>query len=85
MAFYRESFTKERLTLGPGKMLPLSELKNGPDIASKFGAELSTSIFSAKWIKYHGTEYRRDFIICTEYFSPTSDHCALNWTSSSYW
>ena len=66
MAFYRESFTKERLTLGSGKRLPLSELKNGPDIASKFGAELSTSILSAKWIKYHGTEYRRDFIICTE-------------------
>lgn len=23
-------------------------------------------MFSAKWIKYHGTEYRRDFIICIE-------------------
>ena len=27
---------------------------------------MSTSVFSAKWIKYHGIEYRCDFIICTE-------------------
>ncbi|XP_045074169.1 uncharacterized protein LOC123487075 isoform X2 [Coregonus clupeaformis] len=66
MAMYRESFSKERLTLGSGKMVTLSELKEGPEIALKCGSVLSTSVFSAKWIKHHGTEYRRDFIICTE-------------------
>ena len=64
MAMYQESFSKERLTVGPGKILMLSELKEGADIASKFGAV--TSVFSAKWIKHNGTEYRRDFIVCTE-------------------
>ena len=66
MAMYQESFSKERLTLGPGKMVTLNELKDGSEIASKLGAALSTSVFSAKWIKHHGTEYRRDFVICTE-------------------
>ncbi|KAJ8274815.1 hypothetical protein COCON_G00094400 [Conger conger] len=64
MAMYQESFTKERLTLGPGKMVALVELKEGPEIASIFGDV--TSVFSAKWIKHHGTEYRCDLIICTE-------------------
>lgn len=66
MAMYQESFSKERLTLGPGRMVTLYELKQDLEIAAKFGTVLSTSVFSAKWIKYHGTEYRRDFIICTE-------------------
>ncbi|KAK0155278.1 hypothetical protein N1851_002375 [Merluccius polli] len=66
MAMYRESFSKERLTLGPGKMVTLSELKEGPEIASKCGAVLPTSVFSVKWMKHHGTEQCRDFIICTE-------------------
>ena len=66
MAMYQESFTKERLTLGPGKMVTLDELKQGSEMAVKFQTVLSTTVFSAKWIKYHGTEYRRDFIICTE-------------------
>lgn len=58
MAMYRESFSKERLTIGPGKMMTLSELTVGTEFASKVGAALSTSVFSAKWIKHHGTEYR---------------------------
>lgn len=63
---YHESFSKERLILGPGKMMTLYELKQGAAVAAKLGTDLSTSVFSAKWIKYHGTEYRCDFIICTE-------------------
>ncbi|KAL3981345.1 alpha-tectorin [Sarotherodon galilaeus] len=51
MAMYWESFSLERLALGPGKMVTLGELKE------------------AKWIKHHGTEYRPDFIICTEVVS----------------
>lgn len=53
MAMYRESFSKERLTI--------SELTVGTEIASKVGAALSTSVLSAKWIKHHGTEYRCDY------------------------
>ncbi|KAL3972940.1 RAD51-associated protein 1 [Sarotherodon galilaeus] len=69
MAMNWESFSLERLALGPGKMVILGELKEGPEIALKFGAALSTSVFTAKWIKHHGTEYRPDFIICTEVVS----------------
>ena len=66
MAMYHESFSKERLIVGPGKIVTLYESKHGAAIAEKFGTILSTSVFSAKWIKYHGTEYRCDFIVCTE-------------------
>lgn len=65
IAIEPECFSKERLTLGPGKMVVLDDFKDGPEIAAKFGAVMS-NLFSAKWIKYHGTEYHRDFIICTE-------------------
>lgn len=78
MAMYQESFSKERLTLGPGKMVTLGELKEGPEIASKFGFALSTSVVSAKWIKHHGTEYRRDFIICTEVAFEMPVFCKIN-------
>ncbi|XP_023199004.1 uncharacterized protein LOC111610276 isoform X1 [Xiphophorus maculatus] len=66
MAMYHESFGKERFSVGPGKMVTLCELKEGVAIAAKFGIVSTTSVFSAKWIKYYGTEYRPDFIICTE-------------------
>ncbi|KAL6491486.1 hypothetical protein MHYP_G00018310 [Metynnis hypsauchen] len=42
MAMYHESFGKERLTLGPGKMVTLYELKEGAAIAAKFGISLSS-------------------------------------------
>ncbi|XP_041919960.1 uncharacterized protein LOC121684096 [Alosa sapidissima] len=63
MAIYQETFSNERLTLGPGKLVTVSDLKSGPEIASKLGTCLSARVFSAKWIK-HGTEYRPDFVIC---------------------
>lgn len=66
MAMNWESFSQYRLTLGPGKMMELSWLKGGMDIASKLGVEVSELVYSVKWIKHHGTEYRPDFIICTE-------------------
>lgn len=66
MAMHWESFSQYRLTLGPGKMMELSGLKGGMDIASKLGVEISELVYSVKWIKHHGTEYRPDLIICTE-------------------
>ncbi|XP_056120086.1 uncharacterized protein LOC130097313 [Rhinichthys klamathensis goyatoka] len=66
IATYWESFSQYRLSLGPGKMLELSELKCGQEIASKLGVVMSEAVYSVKWIKHHGTEYRPDFIICTE-------------------
>lgn len=78
MALVRESFGKEKLTLGPGKMVTLNELKQGTAIAAKFGTVLSTSVFSAKWIKYHGTEYRRDFLICTEVTDEMPVFCKID-------
>ncbi len=46
--------------------MELSGLKGGMDMASKLGVEISELVYSVKWIKHHGTEYRLDFIICTE-------------------
>lgn len=63
MAINLEVFSKDRLTLGPGKMMEISDLIGGPDVAKKLGTS-STRVYSAKWIKYHGTEYRRDFCVC---------------------
>lgn len=47
-------------------MVELSELKCGQEITSKLGVGMSEAVYSVKWIKHHGTEYRPDFIICTE-------------------
>lgn len=77
MALYHESFTKERLTLGPGKMTALCDIKDGPDIASKLGCELSSNVFSTKWVKCHGTEYRPEFIVCTEVASGMPVFCVI--------
>ncbi|KAI7808364.1 hypothetical protein IRJ41_002977 [Triplophysa rosa] len=66
MAMCWESFSQYRLSLGPGKMVELSELKGGQEIASKLGVVMSESVYSVKWIKHHGTEYRPDCIICTD-------------------
>nr|XP_055051346.1 uncharacterized protein LOC129437202 isoform X1 [Misgurnus anguillicaudatus] len=66
MAMYWESFSHDRLSLGPGKMMALSELKGGQEMASRLGAVMSDLIYCVKWIKHHGTEYRPDFIICTQ-------------------
>lgn len=75
MALHQQSFSKGRLMLGPGKMVALGELKKGPEICSKFGDV--TSYFSAKWVKYEGTEYRRNFIICTEVVSEMPVFCKI--------
>lgn len=77
MALCQESFSKERLTIGPGKITTLSGIREGPDIASKFGCELSTNVFSAKWVKCQGTEYRHDFIVCTEVSSGMPVFCKI--------
>lgn len=66
MAMHWESFSQYRLTLGPGKMVELGELKGGMEMASKLGVEISEHVYSVQWIKHHGTEYHPDFIICTE-------------------
>ena len=66
MGMNHKSFSKEILIVGPGKMGTLYELKQGAAIAAKFGNVLSTSVFSAKWIKYRGTEYHCDFIVCAD-------------------
>lgn len=66
MAMYHECFWKESLISGPGKMVTLRELKQGAVLATKFLTVLSTSVCSAKWIKYQGTQHRCDFIICTK-------------------
>lgn len=78
MPMYHEPFSKERLIVGPGIMVTLYELKEGAAIAAKFGNDLSTPVFSAKWIKYHGTEYRCDFIICTEVACEMPVFCKLD-------
>lgn len=66
MALHWESFSQDRLAIGPGKMVQVGELKEGSKIAAKLKAALSTNVLSVKWVKHHGTEYRRDLIVCVE-------------------
>lgn len=77
MALYQESFSKERLTIGPGKITTLNEIREGPEIASKLGCELSSEVCFTKWVKCHGTEYRPDFIVCTEIVSEMPVFCMI--------
>ena len=44
MALNLESINQCRLTIGPGKMLQLNKLKEGPEIAAKLNTALSTNV-----------------------------------------
>lgn len=45
-------------------MVEISDIIGNADVARKLEVDSSTPVFSAKWIKYNGTEYRRNFVIC---------------------
>lgn len=62
LAMNFDVFINERLILGPGKMVEISDLIGGVEVAKKLKAV--TPVYSAKWIKYNGTEYRRNCVIC---------------------
>lgn len=66
MALYWESFSQCRLTIGPGKIVQLGELKEGPDIAAKLNTAISNNVLSVRWVKHHGTEYRPGLTVCVE-------------------
>ncbi|XP_040924480.2 uncharacterized protein LOC114846307 isoform X1 [Betta splendens] len=66
MAMCWESFTQCRLTIGPGKMVQLQDLKEGPEFAVKLNSALSTTVLSVRWVKHYGTEYRPDLLVCVE-------------------
>lgn len=66
MALHWESFSQCRLTVGPGKMSQLEELKEGADLAAKLNTALSTNVLTVKWVKHYGTEYRPGLIVCVE-------------------
>lgn len=62
MAFYWESFSQDRLTIGPGKMSRVNDL-----IAAKLNVSVHTEVLSVKWVKHHGTEYCLNLVICGEF------------------
>ena len=66
MALYWEAFSQCRLTVGPGKMSQLQELKQGPEIAAKLNTAIATNVLTVKWVKHYGTEYRPGLIVCVE-------------------
>ena len=66
MALNWESFSQCRLTIGPGKIVQLRELKEGPEIAAKLNAAMSNNVLSVKWVKHYGTEYRPGLLVCVE-------------------
>ena len=66
MALYWASFSQCRLTIGPGNMVQLGGLKEGPDIAAKLNTAISTNVLLVRWVKHHGTEYRPGLIVCVE-------------------
>ena len=78
MALYWESFSECRLTIGPGKMMQLGELKEGPDIAAKLNTAISTNVLSVRWVKHHGTEYRPGLIVCVEVVDEMPVFCKIS-------
>ncbi|KAL2078827.1 hypothetical protein ACEWY4_006697 [Coilia grayii] len=66
IAYHWETFAKERLVVGPGKEIPISSLSASEQLALKMNVSLTSSIFSVKWVKSYGIEYRADLVICSE-------------------
>ena len=67
MACSRETLQWHRLAKGPGKMLQLCDIPEGPDIAGKLNLnDLEEPVLSVKWVKHQGTEYRPGFLVCVD-------------------
>ncbi|XP_051741574.1 uncharacterized protein LOC127508052 isoform X1 [Ctenopharyngodon idella] len=66
MAYNWQDFNHDRIVLGPGKTVSLSDLNETHQIASKLHVPPQTNVLSVKWVKYNGTEYRSTLIICGE-------------------
>jgi len=64
VAYNWEMFSKDRLRIGPGKMSDVSE-----PISAKLGVSVDMQVLSVKWVKHHGTEYRLDMVVCSEFAS----------------
>lgn len=66
MALHWESFSLSRVTIGPGKMIPITDLQEGPEIAGKLNVAISDNVLLVKWVKHYGTEYRPGLVVCVE-------------------
>ncbi len=64
MAYNWEAFNRDRIVLGPGKTVCVSDLNESVKIACKLNIPPETNVFSVKWVKYNGTEYRSTLIVC---------------------
>ncbi len=64
MAYNWGAFNRDRIVLGPGKTVCVSDLNESVEIACKLNIPPETNVLSVKWVKYNGTEYRSTLIVC---------------------
>jgi hypothetical protein len=65
MALHWESFSLSRVTIGPGKMLQISDLQEGPEIAAKLNVDTCANVLLVKRVKHYGS-YRPGLVVCLE-------------------
>lgn len=61
VAYNWETFSQDRLIIGPGKMSEISDL-----ISAKLTVSVDAEVLSVKWVKHHGAEYCLDFTFPSE-------------------
>lgn len=48
MTYQWESFNQDRLAIGPGKMVQLNDMREGPEIATRLNVSVHTNVLSVK-------------------------------------
>lgn len=68
MAYKWESFSQDSLAIGPGKMVEINDMKEGPEIKTRLNVSslVHTNVLSVKWLKHKGADYRLGLIVCVE-------------------
>lgn len=78
MALHWESFSLSRVTIGPGKMLQLTEVERGPEIAARLNVDTSTNVLLVKRVKHYGSEYRTGLVVCLEMCEELPVFCKIS-------
>ncbi|KAK0134446.1 hypothetical protein N1851_029941 [Merluccius polli] len=65
MAYHWERCSKERLIVGPGKKKPVSSFPAKEQLSCILSLSFTKTVRSVKWVKYYGTEFRTNLVICS--------------------
>lgn len=60
-----ETLSLQRKEFGPMNFFSLNDCENGEDLARALQVTVQADIYSTRWVKLDGTEYRPGLVICT--------------------